>query len=418
VVDNLFTSVSAGGSHACAIDTTLRIFCWGDNLQGQLGSGALPDVACPTTVQPALRCQPNGVVVSGGQSWAQVSAGGAHTCGLSTAGAVLCWGSNQFGQLGNASVADSRVPVPIAINSTAVLPFKAVSAGARHSCAIDTANHLFCWGDNRQFQLGVANLAACPVGSTGACSTTPVQQGSYNGGSIFFFQQVSAGETHTCAFNGQLVKCWGDNTNGQLGQGTQGAGNGGPSANTSVNGNFVAGVSAGGGHSCATRTTGTGTSADCWGDNHMGQLGGGWPNAQLSTPQPVARPGGANGNISGISAGGQHSCALFQSAAAGSVRVPVCAGLNNQGQLGQGPVAVDFLPHRTLVPVSLSSANSGIDFFQVSAGSAHSCALRLATAPGSSQPAGAVLCWGNNSLGQAGQNFQPFWDSPTVVHGL
>ena len=65
--------------------------CWDDNLQGQLGSGTAPDVACPTSVQPAARCQPDGVVVAGGQNWSQLSAGGAHSCGLSTAGAVFCW---------------------------------------------------------------------------------------------------------------------------------------------------------------------------------------------------------------------------------------------------------------------------------------------------------------------------------------
>lgn len=417
VVNNLFTTVSAGGAHTCAIDTAQHLFCWGDNLLGQLGSGTLPDQACPTTTQPLARCQPNGVAVSSGLAWTQVSAGQAHTCGLTTGGAVLCWGSNQWGQLGNGSVVDSRAPVPLAINPAAVLPFRAVAVGARHSCALDAANHLFCWGDNRRSQLGVAFLMSCPVSTASACSTTPVLQGAYTGGSTYMFFEVSAGENHTCAFNGQWIKCWGDNTEGQLGQGTQGAGSGGPSGTPRVLGSYLAGVSAGGGHTCALRATTTGTSADCWGDNHMGQLGGGLLASLYDTPQPVARPGGS-GDITGVSAGGQHSCALFKSTASGSVRVPVCAGLNNQGQLGQGLPEVNSLPHRILASVVLSSADRGVDFFKVSAGSAHTCALKLVPIPGSALPAGAILCWGNNNYGQVGQNYQPFWDSPTVVHGL
>ncbi|WP_394788913.1 RCC1 domain-containing protein [Rhodoferax sp.] len=419
VVEHLFTLLSAGAGHSCAIDTAQQMFCWGDNLQGQLGSGSVMDQACPTPVLPAARCQPNGVAVSGGHSWRQVSAGQAHTCGLDTTGAVFCWGSNRWGQLGNASVADSRVPVPVAAPPQAALPFKAVSVGANHSCALDNSGQVFCWGDNRRFQLGVANLADCPPGSgtADACSTTPVRQGAYTGGSLFQFIEVSAGGNHTCAANGQNIKCWGENSNGELGQGTHGAGSGGPSGSPSVLGSFLPGVSAGEGHSCALRAASNGTSADCWGDNHWGQLGGGWPATGYDTPQPVARPGAAGGSLSNFSAGGQHSCALFQAAAAGSLRVPTCAGLNSRGQLGLGPVAVDAQPHRVLERVALASADSGADFFQVSAGASHSCALKLAS-PAGSPVAGAVLCWGDNSFGQAGQNYQPYWDAPTGVRGL
>lgn len=417
VVANLFTTVSAGGSHTCAIDTGQRLFCWGDNALGQLGSGMVPDVACPTNTQPAARCQPNGVIVSGGQTWKQVSAGQAHTCGLTTGDAVMCWGSNQWGQLGNGGVVDSRVPVPVGINPTAMLPFRAVTAGANHSCALDAGNRLYCWGDDREFQLGVAGLTACPTGSAGSCSTSPVRQGEYTGGASYIFTEASGGERHTCASNGQWIKCWGRNVDGQLGQGTQGAASGGPSGNPSVPGTYLAGVSAGGSHSCAVRATTTGTTADCWGDNRSGQLGGGWPASVYDTPQPVARPGGTSGDITGVTAGGQHSCALFVPVAPGSVRVPVCAGLNNQGQLGQGPAAVNSQPHRTLVPVALSAADLGADFFQVSAGASHTCALKLVTTQSSTVTAGAVLCWGNNSHGQVGQNYQQIWDRPTNVRG-
>lgn len=419
VAEHLFAVLSAGAAHTCAIDTQQQMFCWGDNLQGQLGSGTVPDQACPTAVQPAARCQPNGVAVSGAQNWTQVGAGQTHTCGLDAAGAAFCWGGNQWGQLGNGGTADSRVPVAVAVNPAVVSPLRAISVGANHSCVLDSARQVFCWGDNRRFQLGVANLAACPPssGSADACSTTPVRQGAYTGGSVFMFTEVSAGGDHTCASNGQDVQCWGDNTWGELGKGMHGSASGGPSGLPSVLGAYLPGVSAGDGHSCALRTTTSGTSADCWGDNHYGQLGGGWPGSLYDTPQPVARPGAAGGRLSGFSAGGQHSCALFASAAASTVRVPVCAGLNSRGQLGLGLGAVDVQPHPVLATVLLSSADTGADFFQIRAGASHSCALKLTT-PAGSPAAGVVLCWGDNSFGQAGQNYQPYWDIPTGVRGL
>jgi alpha-tubulin suppressor-like RCC1 family protein len=128
---------------------------------------------------------------------------------------------------------------------------------------------------------------------------------------------------------------------------------------------------------------------------------------------PVAAPGGVGSLTRGISAGGLHGCALFQSSASGNI-VPVCAGNNSNGQLGTGNQTAS----NTFVRVLLANTNQ--DFFKVSAGGRHSCALnitgRLTSTPGGTDFSGSAFCWGDNSFGQVGQSSQQSWLTPTLVH--
>jgi alpha-tubulin suppressor-like RCC1 family protein len=131
--------VSAGDKHTCAIKTNGTLFCWGDNEDGMLGNNSNKDSHVP--VQES----------AGATDWARVSASNNHTCAIKTNGMLFCWGNNEYGQLGNNSTTNSLVPVQ---ESTAATDWANLSAGGSHTCAIKTNGTLFCWGYNSQGEFG------------------------------------------------------------------------------------------------------------------------------------------------------------------------------------------------------------------------------------------------------------------------
>ena len=137
-----FDSVTAGYKHSCALSIAGAIWCWGDNTDGQLGNGNNVASNVP-------------VAVAGGLVFASVSAGYSHTCGLLAGGAAYCWGRNNRGQLGNATTASSTAPVAVALG----LQFKNLSAGDFHTCGVTTANVAYCWGDNEYGTIGDGSQA-------------------------------------------------------------------------------------------------------------------------------------------------------------------------------------------------------------------------------------------------------------------
>src|SRR4249919_3497072 len=149
-------AVAAKGLYTCALTATGTVRCWGDNSHGQLGDG--------TTIQ---RRSP--VTVSGLSGVRAIAAANLHTCALTAAGAVLCWGDNSRGQLGDGTTTQRLTPVPVAGLGSGV---RAISAGGDHSCAVTTAGAVFCWGDNIAGQLGDGTRAQrnTPVAVSGASS--------------------------------------------------------------------------------------------------------------------------------------------------------------------------------------------------------------------------------------------------------
>lgn len=129
--------VAAGQRHSCALDSGYQALCWGDNSQGQLGSGALRTSLLP-------------VAVDGDRKLHSISAGDAHTCAVDADGAAYCWGANDNGQLGNDSTVDS--PVPVAVRGG--LSFESLVAGAYHTCGLTRSGLAYCWGANTDGQLG------------------------------------------------------------------------------------------------------------------------------------------------------------------------------------------------------------------------------------------------------------------------
>jgi alpha-tubulin suppressor-like RCC1 family protein len=187
--------VSAGGSVACALSADGRAFCWGDNYDGQLGTG--------TSASSTSNLLP----VAGSLTFRSISVGEHHVCGLTAAGAAYCWGLNYYGALGNGTTANALAPVPVAGGLT----FADVSAGAMHTCAVTAAGAAYCWGYNGNGQLGNGTTSDSPL-----TTPTPVTGG-------ITFASVSAGEGFTCGIAvGGAMYCWGSNGYGQLGTGVFG----------------------------------------------------------------------------------------------------------------------------------------------------------------------------------------------------
>jgi alpha-tubulin suppressor-like RCC1 family protein len=295
--------LSAGALHNCMVTTAGGVRCWGDNSAGQLGTGAAGNASSP-------------VDASGlGTGINSVAAGGLHTCVLTSGNAVRCFGRNAEGQLGNGTTTNSNV----AVNVTGISGVTAIGTGFTHSCAIAGGGALYCWGDNRYGQLG---------DGTTTNRSAPVAVTSVGGG----VQSVHVGGYHTCAVLGtNEVRCWGQNTYGQLGDGTT-VNRATPVASASVL--VGTALSSGGYHSCARTTAGA---AICWGNNSSGQVGDG---TQVVRPLPALVERLASG-VGAVATGIYHSCALMSD---GGVR---CWGENQQGQRGNG----NFAFHATPEPV-------------------------------------------------------------------
>ena len=338
-------AVVAGDDHTCVLTVGGAVLCWGYNPQGQLGDGTTTAQSRPTPV------------VGLGSGVAAITAGGRHTCGLTTAGAVLCWGRNDRNQLGDGTTSARLTPTPVVGLGSDVVE---IAAGYDHTCALKTAGALVCWGYNNWGQLGdgTTTSRATPIavpGMAGAVAT------------------IGAGAYHTCVLTtGGGAQCWGGNSSGQLGDGTT------TDRWTAVPvtglGSGLVAIAGGMSHSCAVTTTG---SAVCWGDNSYGQLGDG-TTARRVTPTAVS---GLAGDVAAISAGGYETCALT---AEGGV---LCWGRNTRGQIGDGTTTQRW------TPTPSSGLASGVAAVAVGAGGDHVCARTIG---------GDLLCWGANDSGKLG----------------
>jgi alpha-tubulin suppressor-like RCC1 family protein len=303
---------------------------------------------------------------------AAIAAGGFHTCALTSAGGVKCWGYNE-----------GRTPVAVSGLASGV----AAIAGGLHSCALTSAGGVVCWGDNESGQLGNGEQGC---GLVYCYRSTPVAVSGLASG----VAAISAGWQHTCALTSAAgVVCWG--AGGTLGDGTTTT----RLTPVAVSGlaSGVAAISAGGEHTCALTSAG---GVVCWGANYLGQLGDGgrghcdYPYYPCSSPIPVDVSGLASG-VAAITAGGHHTCALTS---AGGV---VCWGYNRYGQLGDGTTT------ERDTPVDVSGLTSGVA--AIAAGGFHTCALTSV---------GAVKCWGRNHDFQLGDGTTTDSHTPAGVIGF
>jgi len=305
-----------------------------------------------------------------------IASGAFHTCALVESN-VWCWGSNEHGQLGNGTTVDSHVPIQSLASGVTAL-----AAGQYHTCAL-VSGGVQCWGSNLEGQLGNDHRGAEQsedgnyYGLDG--STTPAWVQGLTSGVV----AIAAGMDSTCALTTEGgVKCWGWNEHGQLGNGS--ADN--PFIPVQVENltSEVTAITVGGEHACAIAAG----KALCWGSNHSGQLGNRTPIYDSFVPVQVL---GLASNVSAISAGGNHTCALHD----GAVE---CWGRNYSGELGDGSTT------ERIVPVRIGSAANA----KIRAASAVTCAA----------VDGRVLCWGDNSRGQLGNCSKQNSLVPVQVWGL
>jgi alpha-tubulin suppressor-like RCC1 family protein len=305
-------------------------------------------------------------------SFRQLSTGDGQGCGVTTDSLGYCWGYNKNGQLGDGTETSPRLaPVPV----QGGLHFRTVMAGSYHTCGIMGSGKAYCWGDNSFGQLG--------DGTTSSSLSPVVTPVAVQGG--LRFRNVTVGRFYTCGVTtDDRAYCWGYNGSGQLGIGTFGDSRQVP---TAVVGGFAFhSVSAGSRHTCGLTTA---NRAVCWGDDNYGQLGDSSSGGLRTAPVLVA--GGRSYQY--LDAGQFHTCAVTSDGRA------FCWGNGRAGQLGNGHTYLSFWPRRV---------GGGLFFRNITAGSLHTCGVGTDGRP---------YCWGSNQYGQLGDGTTTQRTTPVVVRG-
>lgn len=352
-----------------------KIYCWGNNTDGELGVD--PSM---TTTQPSLA---DATAAATSLYPLVVTAGAHHSCAVDTSGVAKCWGLNSSGQLGDGSTTSTHVPVTFDVDGEHV---RSISAGESFTCALTTNGSVWCSGLNGNGQLG---------DGTTDTSHEPVPVRLNESAFLSSVTQIVTGNFHACALVtgtaatdagpavlGGRVFCWGrDFANGTNSQSTVAVEVAG--LDDAMNPDLVVrAIAAGGNKSCAVMSDGT---ARCWGYAVDDSLGDG--NEDTTTATPVTVTMAATGdagvrtldNVVSIGLGLEHACAVR---ADGGLW---CWGANTHGQQANGSSGSTVTTRATLVG-SLSPAMAALG------GNDHACAL---TQDG-------VYCWGADNVGQLG----------------
>ena len=318
-VGGVVVDICAGAAFSCAVLENGDARCWGDAGQGKLGTNDNQNIGDtePPSMSPPIQI--------GGDAIG-IACGNQHACALLSDGAVRCWGVSNSGRLGNMinqSIGDNEHPDmfdPVVVGGAVA----DIVAGAEHTCALLEDGTVRCWGNAALGRLGNGN-GSQNIGDDEppSIATNIVALGT---AAI----QIAAGDAHTCALlDDGSIKCWGEATNGQLGNGdtTEDIGDDetldmvGP-----VPLPAAVAIGAGGDHSCAVLSSGDLT---CWGEAGSGQLGN-ESTTDVVTPTGVAVNLGQDVDVVSVGAGSAHTCARI---AGGAL---ICFGLNTRGQLGYG----------------------------------------------------------------------------------
>jgi alpha-tubulin suppressor-like RCC1 family protein len=368
----VFISISAGGQTRCGLTAVGKAYCWGSNRSGELGTG--------TTTGPQSctgdPCSSTPVAVAGGLTFTQLRAGPANTCGVASGGTGYCWGDGYYNQTGISPTSPWTESLPTEIIGG--LTFQTVRAGFRHNCGLTALGAAYCWGENTFGQLG--------NGAQGIDSAAGAKPHPVVGGLTFSMISVGSGQSSCGVTTTGAAYCWGSNRDAQLGIDTavvpqQCSGNWcwSPTPVAVQGGLAFASVSAGQNHNCGVTTVGA---AYCWGGNSDGELGIGTTSGPeqctidiygtfACSQAPVAVAGGLR--FASVSAGSGYTCGLTPAGAAycwgylyGPTPVALAGGLtfvsldhtcgittsgvsycwgdNTVGQLGDGTTASSSVP--------------------------------------------------------------------------
>ncbi len=424
-----YTKVSSGHGYSCGILVDKTVECWGMNNHKQLGNGTTTNSDNPTFVKaPGSTNKLTNIT--------DISVNDAHACAVNTSGEVLCWGSKDSDKRGdNGSLTSANEATPnyvLASASTRFTGATKVAVSGQHSCVLMTDKTVKCWGVKDLFRQGivgtgtvkfpttvpsVSNVTALAAGNAHTCALkgdkTVTCWGAFltsNSGSpptqvsgLTNVTQIDALWTNACALlTDKTVKCWGMNESGQIGNGIKNGHSYFETTPTTVlmppNGasalQNVAKISIGRSHVCALLESGK---VSCWGKTSNGQLagtGGSW----IGYPANVTSGSTDLTNATDISAGYEFSCIATKDS------VLKCSGNNGEGQLGNGTRTNSL----TLVDIAISGSKkqplANIDNVkQVAAGPQHSCAVLHDK---------TIKCWGRNDHGQLGSGAVSTGTSP------
>lgn len=392
--------VAAGEKHTCALRSDRTVYCWGDNSRGQLGT---------STAGPGSKVP---VKVANLKNVRAISAGSQHSCALTfdisnpaAGGRIFCWGDNTLRQLGRAAPADmSFDPVAVIDPSVSTNDWNKAAAlvsGLNTNCAVDTGGGLFCWGDNSAGQFGTGSNTPAKAPSPTPPNPTIFVQGG----------EIAAGGSQACAVGTSAgitqvsTICWGGGPHGEVGNGFTSGGPYGPvgvaPGATDAGAAPYKHVVAGHTHTCAIDGN---LDVFCWGSNDFGESG---PSSAAGAPHPM--PGlvpPAHGAVA-VGAGEQSSCALVN----GAFKVK-CWGKNTFGELGNGTTDTTGS-----APQAQPQEVSGIQGVgQISVGARHVCAvIKPVPQKAIDDTKGSVLCWGSGENGRLGNNSESSSNVPVHV---
>lgn len=367
------TRIDTALDHTCVLTRAGGVRCWGEADYGQLGYGNTDDIGADQTPSFAGNVDVGGVAVD-------LATGTQVTCAVLEGGSVRCWGFGIGGALGYGNqehIGDDETPASAGDVVTGGVVIQ-VSASEGQSCILRDDAATRCWGSDSYGALGQANTAII-----GDNETSDAYGDIDVGGDVI---QISAGYNHTCALlEGGAVRCWGSASSGQLGYGnvvdigdTEH-----PSTAGDVDvGGTVVEVSAGAFHTCARLDDGA---VRCWGNSNVGQLG--YANTTAIGDNEVPATAGdidLGGAAIQITTGVLHTCALLEG---GGVR---CWGSGVAGRLGYGD---ETTIGNNETPASAGDVDVGGPVVQLSAGQNHTCAVL---------EGGTVRCWGAGGYGVLG----------------
>jgi alpha-tubulin suppressor-like RCC1 family protein len=350
---NDVTAIASGTFHACAI-TAGGVVCWGNNQFGQSGPNAATTGDVPGTAGATQLCT-----------------GEQHTCAIIN-GALECWGSNQFGQLGTGSVGGmSAMPQQVIGLPN---PVMAVACGQAFTCAIAQSS-TWCWGDNTHGEIGNGTISPSPA-------TQPVMVSSLQQARAIAIESTAR---FACAIlmTNQVV-CWGDGEGGQIMPGVGGDYPTPQAISGLPQGQTIQTIGTGVAHACAI-VNGT---PYCWGENNHGQTG---QSIGTTFPNPQPVPGVTQAIA--VVGGHFHTCMTVVSGA-------VCFGFNIQGQLGNG------MQSDIPAPQGVQGENNGVT--HIAAGGNDSCSIVN----------GHVFCWGDGEFGHLGSASTTDSSVPVPVTGV
>ena len=406
--------ISAGGAASCAVTRSGALYCWGGNMSGAVGDGT-------TTMRPTAVHITKDVAGMTLPPITQVSAGEAHVCARANTGAIYCWGNDSAGQLGDGV----NVLTDAAVGSTdkhapqlvAGVMAPAVACGFLHTCTLQSNGATLCWGSNQLGELGhqPGTMGDVTLQSFFAyyANSSPLPGANVQGST-----QLSLGVDFTCANDpgDGWSFCWGNNSEGQLGNLEAGAGSTPVFVPVQVlvdpGGVLTAGkevaASSAFGHACAVDGQGN---LYCWGSSGAGQLA----TAAAVASGTYSYATMIMASVSHVAVAGWTTCIID------ATQHVKCWGGNANGQLGHDPTTDPISscpdnsgPCNPNPSTILSGTNPFGPASAISVGLEFACVLKTDA---------TVWCWGDNSGGELGNNQQGSNDAgqnynPVQVVGL